>query len=198
MDKRLARDIKAVAVRFAHAASRFNKSQCIHALWTHFNNIHNINDAENVVNVVVNDVNDVNDVNEDEVSWTHFINIHNINVGNDVNDVNDVNIVNEDEVSWIHPRRQEQEYVIIRPTKLDILINEDIKNDENEECPICISQIKHDEVIMLNCSHIFCGTCIDDSIKQIKTLKCALCRAPITSVSINSDKMYNLMENACY
>jgi len=64
--------------------------------------------------------------------------------------------------------------------------------DDNEgearcdsECAICYESKIENEFVKLNCSHSFCGKCIENTLKTCtgkSTPCCALCRSPIKSI----------------
>ena len=83
--------------------------------------------------------------------------------------------------------------------KFDINIIMALDDDitEEEDCPICISSINPNEIIKLNCNHNFCGCCVKQSMIKYQNQKCALCRAPTTSVSVKTEQMYNLLAEYC-
>ena len=83
--------------------------------------------------------------------------------------------------------------------KFDINIIMALDDDitEEEDCPICLISINPDEIIKLNCNHKFCGCCVKQSMIKYQNQKCALCRAPTTSVSVKTEQMYNLLAEYC-
>ena len=52
------------------------------------------------------------------------------------------------------------------------------KNNEEEECPICLDNLDINETKILPCNHIFHTLCIDTWLKR-KNM-CPLCRFPLT------------------
>ena len=64
--------------------------------------------------------------------------------------------------------------------------------DDNEgeigcdvECNICYESLIQNKFVKLNCSHSFCGTCIENTLKICKDTvgpRCAMCREPINSM----------------
>jgi len=73
---------------------------------------------------------------------------------------------------------------------------------ENEcECGICLeSNIKLQNMTKLNCEHSFCGDCITRVLQSTPTTKhpnCALCRAHITTIEINSQDKYDAILEYC-
>jgi len=73
---------------------------------------------------------------------------------------------------------------------------------ENEcECGICLeSNIKLQNMTKLNCEHSFCGDCITRVLQTTainKPPNCALCRAHITTIEINSQDKYDAILEYC-
>lgn len=70
-----------------------------------------------------------------------------------------------------------------------------------EECAICYENISSIDLVKLNCSHIFCGSCIKGTLKAHNNIycgpACALCRAPMTSFSVKNPEIYNLVSEHC-
>jgi len=70
-----------------------------------------------------------------------------------------------------------------------------------QECAICYENITCIDMVKLNCSHIFCGSCIKGSLKAHNNIycgpACALCRAPIKSFSVKNPEIYNLVLEHC-
>jgi len=61
--------------------------------------------------------------------------------------------------------------------------------DDNEgeiscdsECAICYESKIQNEFVKLNCSHIFCGKCIENTLKTCTSPRCAFCRESIKSI----------------
>ena len=69
------------------------------------------------------------------------------------------------------------------------------------ECAICYENVTCIDMVKLNCSHIFCGSCIKGSLKAHNNIycgpACALCRAPMTSFSVKNPEIYNLVSEHC-
>ena len=53
--------------------------------------------------------------------------------------------------------------------------------DENEICPICYEYLQIKSFVKLNCSHIFCKSCII-LCNKLNITKCAICRIDITKI----------------
>ena len=67
------------------------------------------------------------------------------------------------------------------------------------DCGICLDDnIKTENMVKLNCEHSFCGDCITRVLQTaLKTPTCALCRASITAIEINSQDNYNRISEFC-
>lgn len=71
------------------------------------------------------------------------------------------------------------------------LLEEDT-DDIADECAICFDNIIRTNQVTLNCSHQFCGVCINDCLsKSNGELTCALCRTKITSISSKNIDIYS-------
>jgi hypothetical protein len=53
--------------------------------------------------------------------------------------------------------------------------------EKGSECPICYEDLTKETFVKLNCSHIFCKTCIKHCIER-KMMTCSMCRGTITHV----------------
>jgi hypothetical protein len=63
------------------------------------------------------------------------------------------------------------------------------------ECCICLNnEVNRSEIVKLNCEHLFCGECIITTLKkhnkssEVKPC-CALCRAPISQITVNDSEI---------
>jgi hypothetical protein len=68
-----------------------------------------------------------------------------------------------------------------------------------DDCPICISKIPKECAIRTNCSHTYCGICIEEMIKKIdkrQPLKCAMCRTVTTTYDFQSEDVMIEVMNA--
>jgi len=75
---------------------------------------------------------------------------------------------------------------IVKQLNKDKCLNKTILDDEIE-CPICFEEIK--EAIKLECTHLFCETCMI-KINSNNSIKCPLCRQVQETV-----KEYNLSDD---
>lgn len=70
--------------------------------------------------------------------------------------------------------------------------------DKAEECAICFDSITCTNQVILNCSHQFCGVCINDCLgKSTGELSCALCRTPIKSIISKNIDIYSAIDKTC-
>jgi hypothetical protein len=89
------------------------------------------------------------------------------------------------EITWNIDRSTDYSYLIHEPTPNCVIktIFEpfDISN-EDLVCCICFELREKQDICSLNCSHKFCGTCIETSLKMPIKYNCALCRQQVTSI----------------
>ncbi len=83
-------------------------------------------------------------------------------------------------------------------------IDEDVKIDDikiDTECAICYENINNVNFVELNCSHKFCGYCIQNTLKRHNNVKCgptcALCRTLITKCNVKNVETYKLISEHC-
>lgn len=73
----------------------------------------------------------------------------------------------------------------------DLTIAEDAPDCD---CPLCFDPIKANEIIVTNCNHAFCGTCVKGFTNAIKDKtkkpECHMCRATITGLKVGSHQIY--------
>ena len=66
---------------------------------------------------------------------------------------------------------------------------------EQEECPICLTDQKKHDIIITNCNHSFCKDCVVKSLDMSKNarkqLSCALCRSQVHSLETKNVEEYN-------
>jgi hypothetical protein len=67
------------------------------------------------------------------------------------------------------------------------------------DCSICFENYEMDKFVKFNCNHKFCGDCVIETIKTIKTSKinnlpCPLCRAEISSIVAYTKEVKNKVE----
>lgn len=262
----LANSIRVIAIKFANARARYNKQQCISALWFYFNiNIIHPQEqqwlqtrqtnrfvepdpipafAQDLANPTNNDSDD-----EDDLGLTWYIDrtpdvmagfVEEPQIQPQI-DLRNYRIpvpltlpyqTNRNSIGTVYNQHLEQRREIVAQRlaqnrqeldqriqqleqriqfeqrfqleqrisqKFDINIIMALDDDitEEEDCPICITSINPDEIIKLNCNHNFCGCCVKQSMIKYQNQKCALCRAPTTSVSVKTEQMYNLLAEYC-
>lgn len=62
-------------------------------------------------------------------------------------------------------------------TKYNIFCNIEDKIKETDSCPICLEKLDDNiDKTILDCGHIYCFNCINETIKTKTNLNCALCR----------------------
>jgi len=91
---------------------------------------------------------------------------------------------------------QNKRYNII-PT---FIIKDENKEVEDADCPICYESIKDVDLITLNCSHKFCGSCITHILENHNINSkptCALCRTYMCKFDIQNPDVYHLVAKYC-
>jgi hypothetical protein len=67
--------------------------------------------------------------------------------------------------------------------------------EEQQDCCLCFEKKDKTEICRLNCSHTFCGTCINNTIESYTsrnvTCCCPLCRDNIETVLVQTDEIYD-------
>lgn len=91
--------------------------------------------------------------------------------------------------------------VDISPTKkfyILSLVNNNLKENINIQCPICLDDKVKEECVTLNCNHNVCNNCIEMYLENLcreKTPCCSLCRESIRQISFTNvehrDKLRN-------
>ena len=69
-----------------------------------------------------------------------------------------------------------------------------------EDCAICYESVKCMDLVLLNCMHKFCGSCIQQTLKSHNKLcgpSCALCRKQMVSFTVKNQEIYNLVSEHC-
>ena len=71
--------------------------------------------------------------------------------------------------------------------------DEMIEEKLNEPCMICFGNL--DTVMITTCNHMYCGICVNELFKSSTTIKCPMCRTPLTRQEVNSmvDQNLNLI-----
>lgn len=71
--------------------------------------------------------------------------------------------------------------------KMNFVSSSDEKTDKTFDCPICLDCVDQNDGVKLNCSHLFCSTCISQVVKlNTNDINCALCRENISTLSVTS------------
>lgn len=69
----------------------------------------------------------------------------------------------------------------------------------DEECPICLNQIRKNLYVTTSCNHVFCGVCIRTQIASAKQIRCSLCRQNITSLDFHEkENMHEVMRTLAF
>ena len=80
----------------------------------------------------------------------------------------------------------------------EISFVQDLTIDESASscyCPLCFDDVTAIDVVITNCNHSYCGTCIKEfaTVDKDKTKKpnCPMCRTDLTSFKIGNQNVYN-------
>lgn len=86
-------------------------------------------------------------------------------------------------------------------------VNNDVNNKEDNDkivadCSICLREdIKISDLVKLNCCHQFCGECVTKTLEthssDINPVSCALCRANVTRIDVNSSDCFTMVSKFC-
>jgi hypothetical protein len=67
--------------------------------------------------------------------------------------------------------------------------------DQEEECPICLDNVKCVKFVKLNCNHQFCVHCVIKSVKMDRNIySCALCRCKAETARVYDFDTYDLVK----
>lgn len=200
--------VKAYAIRYCDGRVNENISTLIEKI---ISKIYPNNDEINISNM--ENINDQTQTNNQEQSTSQFqereilnneirdylisrIGIQDVNTANEiVRIINDLNIVDEliDTLNPYLSRNNKLNYKIINLTKKE--------SNKNNECCICYNNINILDMVVYNCEHSFCVTCVKKILNTSKEndtkISCALCRENITSLNLyklNKNKSCNTRE----
>jgi hypothetical protein len=80
----------------------------------------------------------------------------------------------------------------------EIVLIQDLSIEEDApvcDCPLCFDKVAAADIIVTNCKHSFCGTCVKGMTNAIKdkTKKpdCPMCRTDLTEFKIGNQQVYN-------
>jgi SNF2 family DNA or RNA helicase len=114
----------------------------------------------------------------------------------------DVNLLN-DEIERVSKKLESKEKqidilkkdlkLIEAKEKMIDKFNEMIEEKLAEPCMICFGNL--DTVMITTCNHMYCGMCVNELFKNTPSIKCPMCRNPLTRLEVNSmvDKNLNLI-----
>ena len=78
----------------------------------------------------------------------------------------------------------------------------DIGDERNVDCSVCLENYNKNKELILNCNHSFCGDCIvniiEKNIEKKSVPPCPLCRTNIVSVKMYDNELYNDFTNRFY
>ena len=92
--------------------------------------------------------------------------------------------------------RREEHLPINRQLDICIVLEEELL-DLVLECPICFELTKTVNSVRLNCGHTFCGNCIKKTLTSFNVPCCALCRAPISCLTVKNAEIHDLVAPHC-
>jgi len=72
--------------------------------------------------------------------------------------------------------------------------------ETTSECVICYEPTKLVDVVVLNCNHQFCQTCIKQTLMKHRKIcgpSCALCRQPMSTFTVKNPDTYNAIAEHC-
>jgi hypothetical protein len=81
-----------------------------------------------------------------------------------------------------------------------LLVSDEVEVEGVEDCAICYESIKGVDLITLNCSHKFCGSCITHILENHNINSkptCALCRTYMCKFDIQNPDVYHLVAKYC-
>jgi hypothetical protein len=128
----------------------------------------------------------------------YFIDAPNMNdapttINNSSNDSNDSN----DALSVIRRQRHlsnRNKNTRKKHNFITTIETEKYTDNEEEECPICLDNVKCIKLVKLNCDHKFCVRCIVKSVKMVRNnYSCALCRCVVETVRVYDTDTYDLV-----
>ena len=83
--------------------------------------------------------------------------------------------------------------------KYDMTISfeeEGCKEGFKEDCGICYELTNEIDNVYLDCGHKFCGQCMKSCL-NVGKIVCAMCRCPITIMTVRNLKIYDLVSEYC-
>lgn len=86
------------------------------------------------------------------------------------------------------------------PPEISFHVNEN-KVPEQFDCPVCFESTSQKDIVLLNCGHHFCNSCVFTTIvnkyksrsQELEVCPCPYCRSRIRKMSGNIDEMKNSM-----
>jgi hypothetical protein len=97
------------------------------------------------------------------------------------------------------PIIQRQRHLRIRTSRkkhnfITTIETEKYTRDQEEECPICLDNVKCIKFVKLNCNHKFCVRCVIKSVKIDRNIySCALCRCKAETARVYDFDTYDLV-----
>ena len=75
---------------------------------------------------------------------------------------------------------------------LTVTVDENIMNDDDDDCPICMESMS-DKMVIMNCDHKCCVSCMTHVLGTKPV--CCLCRAAITEVQVSNEETSKCFES---
>jgi hypothetical protein len=97
------------------------------------------------------------------------------------------------------PIIQRQRHLRIRTSRkkhnfITTIETEKYTRHQEEECPICLDNVKCVKFVKLNCNHKFCVRCVIKSVKMVRNIySCALCRCKAETARVYDFDTYDLV-----
>ena len=173
------RELRVLAVTSTEAAtSGINKEQYAHILYAFYKQT-----LDNILNQINYSFNDL--------------------IRNLMTDFDDVAASGSSSTSTNAKNLERKHNIIpyLNPLSNDVNNNED--NDKIvTDCCICLREdIKISDLVKLNCCHQFCGECVTKTLEthssDIHPVSCALCRANVTQIDVNSSDCFTMVSKFC-
>lgn len=195
-------DIISIAIKYTNAS--YPNSVIItddyytESLWYHFENkylrymnnvITDLADNANVYFINGPNANNVPDYNGPYYNGPNS-NIINANIINRNNNINSP-IIQRQRHLRLRNDNSRKKYNFITTIE-----TEKYNEAQEEECPICLDDVKCIKIVKLNCDHKFCVSCVIKSIKtnRKQNYECALCRCKAETVRVYNADVYDLVK----
>lgn len=215
------KDLRAIGVRYFNVYASTSKANLISLLWHYLNTIdwnvemqhqqQHQQQLQQLQQQMQEQEQDSPDLLPDEPDLTSYIdnNYHTYMTGLAPPPLN-VNITQNIGFGNLHninPHNLAFDFASVAPQtkkyRIILTLNdtEDDKSDINStDCSICYENIKHNNLVKLNCNHEFCAPCIKNTIihhTKIYNPSCALCREMMLHFTVKNKETYDLISENC-